>query len=86
MDDMVRYRSVTEECVGSLGSMIPAQLEEETGHASARLNEVLGGDIAGFVANRLQMSPRSCLWHWRQSRLTALRRRYTISKSAVSRL
>lgn len=58
MNDSVEYRSVCDdEEIKSLGSTIPAQLEEETNYATARLAEALGGDVSGFVANRLQMSP-----------------------------
>ena len=41
----------------SLGSIIPGQLEEETLHANHKLQAALEGDIIGFVANRLQLSP-----------------------------
>lgn len=57
MDETTKYKSVSDGAIESLGSVIPEQLAEETEHAYARLNEALGGDIAGFVANRLQMSP-----------------------------
>ena len=57
MDETTKYKSAAAGAIESLGSVIPEQLAEETEHAYARLNEALGGDIAGFVANRLQMSP-----------------------------
>lgn len=57
MDEIVKYNSASGDAIQSLGSMIPAQLENETLHASARLIDALGGDVTGFVANRLQMSP-----------------------------
>lgn len=41
----------------SLGAIIPEQLKEETRHAYAKLNEALGNDVPGFVANRLQLTP-----------------------------
>lgn len=57
MDETVKYKRGVEEVVYSLGSMIPAQLAEETRYAIAKLNEALDGDVTGFVANRLQLSP-----------------------------
>ncbi|MCM1141450.1 MAG: strawberry notch family protein, partial [Muribaculum sp.] len=39
------------------GSMIPAQLSEEISNALNKLRHALGNDVAGFVANRLNMSP-----------------------------
>lgn len=57
MDEIVKYNSASGETIQSLGSMIPSQLEDETLHASAKLIDALGGDVTGFVANRLQMSP-----------------------------
>lgn len=57
MDMTTKHRSASDGAIESLGSVIPEQLAEETEHAYARLNEALGGDTAGFVANRLQMSP-----------------------------
>lgn len=57
MDEIVKYNSTSGDTIQSLGSMIPAQLEDETIHASTKLVEALGGDVTGFVANRLQMSP-----------------------------
>lgn len=58
MDEIVKYNSASGNTIQSLGSMIPAQLENETLHADARLIDALGGDVTGFVANRLQMSPK----------------------------
>lgn len=57
MDEIVKYSSASGDTFQSLGSMIPAQLEDETLHASAKMIGALGGDVAGFVANRLRMSP-----------------------------
>lgn len=57
MDVTTNYKSYFAGKIKSLGSIIPAQLVEETEYAYTRLKEALGGDIAGFVANRLQMSP-----------------------------
>ncbi len=37
--------------------MLPAQLAEEISHALRKLRDSLGGDVAGYVANRLNMSP-----------------------------
>lgn len=55
--DTVKYKSASNESIQSLGSMIPAQLADETANAYTRLNEALGDDVAGFVCNRLQLSP-----------------------------
>lgn len=55
-DNATKY-SPSVELIQSLGSMIPAQLEEETKHAYAKLKEALGNNVVGFVANRLQLSP-----------------------------
>lgn len=52
----IKDMSMVDGTIRSLGSLIPAQLVEETGHAYAKLNEALGYDIPGFVANRLQLS------------------------------
>lgn len=57
MGETIKYVSVAGDSVKSLGAMIPAQLVNETNHAMTKLHEALGGDIAGFVANRLQLSP-----------------------------
>lgn len=57
MGETVKYVSGAGDSVKSLGAMIPAQLANETNHAMTKLLEALGGDIAGFVANRLQLSP-----------------------------
>lgn len=43
--------------IKSLGSIIPAQLAVETDNAYHRLIEALGGNVSGYVANRLQMTP-----------------------------
>ena len=55
--DTDKYTGTSNGTIQSLGSTIPAQLAEETKHAYARLDEALGYDVAGFVANRLQLSP-----------------------------
>lgn len=57
MDEIAKHKSASDGAIESLGSVIPEQLAEETQYAYVRLNEALGGDIAGFVANRLQLSP-----------------------------
>ena len=41
----------------SLGATIPEQLSEETSHALLKLKEALHGDVSGYVANRLNLSP-----------------------------
>ena len=43
--------------VKSLGTLIPVQLEEETSVALQKLKTSLGNDVAGYVADRLQMTP-----------------------------
>ena len=43
--------------IQSLRVVIPEQLSEETSHALKKLQEALHGDIAGYVANRLNLSP-----------------------------
>ncbi len=55
--DIDKYSETSNEEIQSLGSIIPEQLAEETKYAYAKLNEALGYDVAGFVANRLQLSP-----------------------------
>lgn len=57
MDYTDKYKGTSVDTIQSLGSMIPAQLAEETEHAYTKLKEALGDDVAGFVANRLQLSP-----------------------------
>lgn len=47
----------SKQQIQSLGAVIPTQLEEETLHAYDRLHEALEGNVAGFVANRLRLSP-----------------------------
>lgn len=46
-----------EICCKSLGTVVPEQLAEEITHARTRLREALGGDVAAYVADRLQMTP-----------------------------
>lgn len=55
MNKATKYKSVSEH-VEPLGSVIPNQLVEETTRALSKLNEALGGDVSGYVANRLHMS------------------------------
>lgn len=55
--DSKKYTGTSNEVIRSLGSIIPEQLAEETKHAYAKLSEALGYDVAGFVANRLRLSP-----------------------------
>ena len=57
MHDTKEYAHHYENAIVSLGSLIPYQLAEETRYAISKLSESLGGDVAGFVANRLQFSP-----------------------------
>ena len=57
MEDTKKYTRESTGVIQSLGAMIPAQLVEETKHAYAKLDEALGYDVTGFVANRLQLSP-----------------------------
>ena len=57
MEETVRYKSISDEGIQSLGAMIPTQLADETDYANGKLAEALGCDVTGFVANRLQMSP-----------------------------
>ena len=57
MNHTTKYNSASEETIKSLGSVIPAQLEEETRHAIGKLKEALGGKVTNYVASRLQLSP-----------------------------
>lgn len=57
MNQTSKYNSAVGKNVRSLGSVIPAQLEEETAHAICRLKEALGGEVDNYVASRLQLSP-----------------------------
>lgn len=43
--------------IQSLRVVILEQLSEEISHALKKLQEALHGDIAGYVANRLNLSP-----------------------------
>ncbi|MCM1406266.1 MAG: strawberry notch family protein, partial [[Clostridium] fimetarium] len=43
--------------IQSLGAMIPEQLAEETNFALRKLQEALHGDVVGYVADRLNLSP-----------------------------
>ena len=49
----VKYTSLSDDVIQSLGSTIPAQLEQETERAYKKLKEVLNGNVVEFVANRL---------------------------------
>ena len=42
--------------VNALGSVVPGQLAEPTNRALHKLSEALGGDVSGYVANRLHMN------------------------------
>ncbi len=55
MSRSTKYESVSNH-VESLGSVVPVQLAEDTAKALLKLNEALGGDVSGYVANRLHMS------------------------------
>ncbi len=48
---------MSEREILSLGATIPEQLSEETAFALRKLQEALHGDIAGYVANRLNLLP-----------------------------
>ena len=56
MGKTVDYNTVSEGDIQSLGAKIPEQLSEETCHALKKLYEALGGDVTGFVANRLRFT------------------------------
>ncbi len=56
-DNTVQYTAASGGQLKSLGSRLPEQLAEETDHALRRLKESLGGDVAGYVADRLRLSP-----------------------------
>lgn len=60
MDKTTKYKSASDGAIESLGSVIPAQLVEETEYAYTRLNEALCGDSAGFVANRQRHQSSLC--------------------------
>lgn len=55
MNRSTKYESVSNH-VKSLGSVVPKQLAEDTTKALFKLNEALGDDVSGYVANRLHMS------------------------------
>ncbi|MCM1067475.1 MAG: strawberry notch family protein [Muribaculaceae bacterium] len=48
---------IPEREILSLGATIPEQLSEETSHALLKMKEALHGDVSGYVANRLNLSP-----------------------------
>lgn len=50
-----KYESAVKDAK-TLESVIPKQLAEYTTRALSKLNEALGGDVGGYVANRLHMS------------------------------
>lgn len=50
-----KYQSAANN-IPSLGSVVPKQLVEDTSKALCKLKEALGGDVSGYVANRLHMS------------------------------
>ena len=54
---MVNHDKPLNSSVKSLGTFVPSQLEEETSVAQQKLTSSLGNDVAGYVANRLQMTP-----------------------------
>lgn len=57
------YRTVARG-LDTLGVVVPSALAEDTARALSKLEEALGGDVSGYVAQRLSMSHealRSCL-------------------------
>lgn len=56
MNEIVSYNSATADSIPSLGTVVPAQLAEEMNEAQQRLTEALGGDVVGYVANRLHLT------------------------------
>lgn len=55
MKDPGEYQSVSREAK-SLGTVVPKRLVEYTAKALSKLSEALGGEVCGYVANRLHMS------------------------------
>lgn len=55
MKKSTKYESAVKDAK-TLESVIPKQLAEYTTRALSKLNEALGGDVGGYVANRLHMS------------------------------
>ena len=55
MSKTTQYQSAAKD-VESLGSVIPKQLVDDTTTALYKLNEALGDDVSGYVANRLHMN------------------------------
>ncbi|MBO4333374.1 MAG: strawberry notch family protein [Paludibacteraceae bacterium] len=55
MGNSIKYQSAADN-VPLLGSVIPQQLVEDTTRALGKLKEALGGDVSGYVANRLHMN------------------------------
>ena len=55
MKKSTKYESTVKDAK-TLESVIPKQLAEYTTRALSKLNEALGGDVGGYVANRLHMS------------------------------
>lgn len=57
IDSAPIYPADDFSAVKSLGTVIPPQLVEATEDALAKLRDALGGDVDGFVANRLGFTP-----------------------------
>lgn len=55
MDGSGEYQSVAGDAK-SLGTVVPKRLVEYTAKALSKLNDALGGDVGGYVANRLHMN------------------------------
>lgn len=55
MNKSTKYESAARNA-DTLGAVVPKQLAEYTGRALTKLNDALGGDVCGYVANRLHMS------------------------------
>lgn len=55
MNESGEYQSVASDAK-SLGTVVPKRLVEYTAKALSKLSDALGGDVSGYVANRLHMS------------------------------
>ena len=55
MENLNKYQSVANN-VEALGTVIPKYLWQDTNKALLKLKEALGGDVSGYVANRLHMN------------------------------
>ena len=55
MNKSTKYESAARNA-DTLGAVVPKQLAEYTSRALTKLNDALGGDVCGYVANRLHMS------------------------------